>query len=112
MNVIKFSHEYTKMNSEHRPPPTKATLLQVFVVDYKELTPVFKKYDAMYYDQEKQDWSLYPIPRGKLLVLLLKSYGDFLWTTVRRFTPRKFEYYKNHCGEEFLIQIQEENKSG
>ena len=41
---------------------------------------------------------------------LLKSLG-YIATTVAS-AEEAFEYYKNHCGEEFLIQIKEGNKSG
>ncbi len=41
-------------------------------------------------------------PAGKVLVLLFRS-DCFLFTTIRRYTPRKYEYYMGCRGEEFEI---------
>ena len=104
---IKFSHEYNKMQDEHRPTPRKAILMEVFVVDTGDLHPRFVEYDTIYFDEKINNWANYKLPKGKALVLLLRSYGDFIWTTIRRFTPKKYAYYKKNRWEEFEIIIEE-----
>lgn len=108
MRSIKFSHEYSKMQSEHHLIPMKAVLMEVFVVDSKDLHKRFVEYDTSYFDFKIQNWSYYKLPNSKVMVLLLRSFSDFIWTTIRRYTPKKFEYYKNNRWNVFQIVIEEE----
>lgn len=84
MTKIHFSHKYYKM-------PDLAThstrLLQVLVADSKEFSNEFISYDTTF------NGGAYPLPKGKVLILLLFT-GDRLWTTIRRWTPQKEKYYK------------------
>ena len=105
--TIRFSHFYTKLNHTSKSiptPPQYATLLEVFVCNTEELHPGFIEYDTVYFDEKLNKWKNYPLPPGKILVLLFDSAG-FLFTTIRRYTPRKHEYYKNSRGELFKIEI-------
>ena len=90
-------------------PPKDALLLEVFKVNSEDLHKRFIEYDTIYFNQEENNWNYYKLPKGEVLVLLLKSeFADEsvdLWTTIRRFTPQKYEYYKNARGEEFEIEL-------
>ena len=105
MNKISFSHCYLKF-----PESRVATLLQVFVVDFKDLTEAFKKYDTEYWKQASGEspttLERYPLPEGKLLVLLLQA--EKLFTTIRRWTPQKEKYYKSQEGLQFKIEVEGE----
>lgn len=110
MPRIKFSHTYDKM-------PTgdlRATLLEVFTADVKELSELFIEYDTRYLEWKwagnlrVPEVKNYSLPRGKVLVLVLLSENQKrLWTTVRRRTPEKEAYYRRMCGEAFDIVIEE-----
>ena len=105
MKTIEFSHIYDKFyhTCEDIPiPPKKAKLLEVFLVDRKELSPDFIRYDTLYRDGDK--FKQYRLPSGKLIVLLFKTYC-FMFTTIRRYTETKYQYYLNSRGEEFEIKI-------
>lgn len=108
MKKIKFSHLYEKFNHtcEGVPnPPEYAVLLEVFLVDdVEDLHPRFVEYDTLYFDKnpDQRRWVHYKLPAGKVLVLLFRS-DCFLFTTIRRYTPRKYEYYMGCRGEEFEI---------
>lgn len=108
MKTIKFSEIYEKMPCYSGSPPKYAILLEVFKVKTKELHPRFIEYDTIYFDKEKNNFSYYQLAEGEVLILLLKSEFSLhqeLWTTIRRFTPQKYEYYKNSKGEQFKIDI-------
>ena len=106
MKQIKFSHIYFKM-----PKGDKADLIQIFVVDKKELSEIFLDYDTTYSeytDDNKTGIATvghYPLPNGKLIVLLLNTNGK-VWTTIRRWTPEKEKYYRECIGETFEIVVE------
>ena len=94
--IIKFSHIYNKMprGFEH------SKLLAVLPVNLEDLIPDFLHYDTT--DSDGGEERQYPLPaKGDYMILLLQAgagYGQ-LWTTIRRHTPRKWEYYRSHIGE-------------
>lgn len=108
MPTIKFSHEYDKLPIAD----LSACLLDVLVIDRKELHESFIEYDTRYLE-----WVYvghiripkvknYPLPSGKVLVLLLLSKNQKrLFTTIRRWTPEKEKYYRNLRGQEVKIEI-------
>lgn len=102
MKSIRFSHVYTKLPAN----PDPSTLLEVFAVQRDELCSGFLEYDTRI-----MNGGNYPLPNGKLLVLLLKTREGVLWTTIRRYTKDKCIYYKNSRGEEFDIMVAETNQS-
>ena len=115
MKKIKFSHQYDKMlNNEYTEIPTKAILMEVLLTKSEELHPRFVEYDTSFYSDDLKNCGYYKIPKGLCLVLILKTEGvdkDMIWTTIRRHTPQKYEYYKKSRGEEFEIEITEATKS-
>lgn len=102
MNTIKFSHRYDKM-----PADTilnmGTVLLHVFVIEASEIQFDFINYDTIYCENGKV--SKYELPKGKVLVLLLLSGGLMLWTTIRRYMPYKYTYYKGLIGDRINIEI-------
>lgn len=99
---IRFSHRYKKMPKFFED--TK--LMQVLIVDRKELTKEFEEYDTAYEEGYMDKVTkYYELPKwGKLIILVLKT-GNELWTTMRFWTPQKEEYYKSHVGEEVEIVL-------
>lgn len=97
MRKIKFSHEYHKMPVHHTP----SRLIQMFLIDRSNLSDQFVAYDTLNVNDE-----MYKLPKGKLIVLLLLTNDRCLWTTIRRHTPSKWDYYHAHIGELFEIVIE------
>lgn len=118
MNEIKFSHEYYKMPFEDWIPNTKLTadVLEVLISERKELSKEFIEYDTAFCEcvakeEKKYHKGYYPLPNGKLLILLLvttNSSGKHLWTTIRRWTPEKERYYKSLRGKEVEIVFKDD----
>ncbi len=95
MKKIKFSHDYDKLQGMGHT----STLLQVLKVHYTDLSEYMLKYDAKIYGSDE----LYPVPKGDLILLIFQSDKNMIFTTIRRYTPSKFEYYKNLEGVVFEI---------
>ena len=114
--IIKFSHStYTKFPDYYE----KSKLLELFIMNRDDLSEDFVKYDtAWVYIKphftpegrvEKSKIFNYPLPEGTLIILLLQAnegYGA-LWTTIRRYTERKYKYYKFNIGKILKIVIEE-----
>ncbi len=95
MKTIKFSHKYKKMPHHCK----NARLLEVLNTTKEELSEEFIEYDTVTLKGDN-----YPLPDGKLIVLLLWC-NDELWTTIRRYTLEKDRYYKSMRGEIFKIEV-------
>ena len=90
MEKIKFSHECMKMPDGYE----KSGLLEVLVADRADLSPEFVEYDTYIVNAGN-----YQLPRGKLLILILQTIDDReIWTTIRRWTPAKEQYYRGLRG--------------
>jgi len=99
MPKIKFLHDYWKLHNIAKRTPV--ILLQVFVVDKKDLSPDFVEYDTAIHPEGH-----YKLPNGKLIVLLFYQ-GMVLFTTIRRWTPEKERYYTSQMGETFEVVIED-----
>lgn len=105
MNKIKFSHRYYKMPED----VSETTILQVIEIDRKELSDDFVSYDTGY-KNENGDYEEYPLPKGKLILLILESLQEgmqsIIWTTIRTaWPPHKVQYYKDLVGQEVEIVL-------
>lgn len=101
MSNIAFSYPFPKLYGRDESPVTLCRLLQVIEVDLADLTQEFINYDT--HD------GTYQLPkRGKYLLLILqKPSGVDLFTTLRRSTPQKLEYYKRMVGEKLDVVLLE-----
>ncbi len=108
MKQIKFSFEYFKLGKlQHRD---WVMLMQVFTCDKKDLSKNFIEYDT-----HEKNGDYYPLPEGKLLVLLffgIEKITPKIFTTIRRWTPEKEKYYHTSMGETFEIIIEEKKQAG
>ncbi len=116
MNQIKFSHSgYTKLHGQ-----TSGRLIWIEIRDRKELCEEFVEYDTVYkisgayVECKGDDEEYYPLPSGKLIVLVFLGDKLIPFSTVRRWTPmknadglNKEEWYRSKIGEQFEIVIKE-----
>ena len=102
MKQIKFSEWYKKFLKE-LIGIRQAKLIQLFKCNYKDLSEDFIYYDTTY------DGGRYVLPKTELIVLIF-VYNFQIFTTIRRFTPKKYEYYRNAVGEEFEIVVENQSK--
>ncbi len=100
MKQIKFSQKYEKFNDNI---PRTVVLLEVFKVKVKDLHPRFIEYDTIFWNHDLNNWSNYSIKHLDIVLVLLFKYGDRIFTTIRRFTGTKYDYYKKSRGEDFNI---------
>lgn len=110
MPQIKFSHDYNKlktMDIGYYPDTLipclneEAFLIGVFPVKLEELHKDFISYDT--------DDGKYKLPKkGNYLMLLFKKDKYNCFTTLRRETPQKLEYYRSLIGQRFDIVISSE----
>jgi len=100
MQTIKFSHFFPKLLGEDCKPITVARLIEVLEVELSDLSAEFIDYDTAH--------GAYRLPpKGRFLMLIFQKPGCLhLFTTLRRSTPRKLEYYQSQVGERFDVQIQ------
>ncbi len=102
MKTIRFSHrDYDKFLRIEKRPPFTARLLQVFLLQREDITDAFRVYDTKYYT-EKGDPEYYSL-EGRLWIVLLFETDGLLFTTMRKATTPKLQYYKGAQGEEFTI---------
>lgn len=100
MRTIKFSHVYDKMPEGYEI----SKLLEVLVAYAGDLHECFIEYDTAF----GEDGENYPLPKGKLIVMLLQTKGDkALWTTMRRCTPNKLKYYTGLRGSFVKCEVTE-----
>src|SRR3990167_690539 len=110
MNTIKFSHKYLKMpiNIKTR----KTILIGVSLIHFKQLSEKFIMYDTSYesYNTLFESSTMYVLPKTQLLLLTLFTENEQIpkvWTTLRRFTPQKHDYYNKLIGQDIKILIVE-----
>ena len=99
MQTIHFSHKYIKTRNTVNGFKDTAILLEIFLTTKAELSPDFIIYDTTIITGEQ-----YSLPTGKLIVLLLQSYGE-VWTTCRRWTAEKEAYYRALRGQQVRIKV-------
>lgn len=106
MNKIKFSHNYFKIDFFPLGTIFSAKLLHVFVEDSKNFQEDFVDYDTAFINQENGLRENYVLPKGKVLVLLFFNNYDRVFTTIRRWTIEKEDYYRSKIGERFQVVIE------
>lgn len=98
--TIKFSHDYEKLPLLWEN--TRAVLLRVQRVRLEDQSFAFIDYDT-----KIRQGGYYPLPKaGDFIVLLFQHETGMLFTTIRRYTYEKKEFYLNHRQESFrLIKV-------
>ena len=103
MRDIKFSHgDYHKLR--HIYVGEDIQLLEVFVGDSDKLSFSFVTYDTTY--DENGDKHNFILPKGKVIILLFMDISGSLFTTIRRYTPKKYEYYHGSRGYLFKVKFE------
>lgn len=104
---IKFSHWYEKLNHIYNTncKHKECVLLAIFKTHRKDLHEQFVRYDTEFWDELSMKH--YELPKTDLLVLLFVSNvnGYSLFTTTRKWTPQKEQYYKSKVGKLFEVEI-------
>jgi hypothetical protein len=101
LHEIRFSHQYLKFGAYELPANGK--ILQVFKVNYKELSREFINYDTRYYDKPSESFKNYPLADTDHIFILIEIGASKLVTTMRRWTPEKWRYYKNLEGKPVML---------
>jgi len=104
MPAIKFSHRYLKLPENVR----SARLLQVFCCYDTELSPAFIDYDTIWFSDTDSP-EHYPLPRGRLILLLFQADNNDLFTTLRPWAPNKEKWYRGQQGAFFDVIVSEED---
>jgi hypothetical protein len=99
MIKIKFSHWYDKMPDG--VADRKTELVGLYITRTEQLPEAFKIYDTRYGTFGSTEY--YALPKGEVIILLLLTDCKELWTTIRRYTPSKIDYYAGHVGEQVEI---------
>ena len=95
--VIKFSKDYVKLPAGW--PGLSVVLLGAEAWNVEDLPDWFKEFDT-----RAVDGTYYKLPeRGLYIVLFLLVVGWPVFTTIRRSTPRKWEYYHSNVGKLFKL---------
>jgi len=75
----------------------------IALIDYKDLSE-----EQIKLDTETVTGEFYALPKTRLIWIKLWTIGmkkDAEWTTLRRYTPEKFDYYSTLVGQEVKIEI-------
>ena len=102
MKKIKFSHNYCKFGIKI---PKTAILREAFRVKKDTLHKDFINWDTAYWGSESRIVEHYSLDFKDAIILLFNDENGKVWTTIRRWTPRKEEYYRNARGEEFEVIV-------
>jgi hypothetical protein len=98
---IKFSHAYLKFGAYELP--IQGQILQVFKVNFSELGREFLNYDTRYYDKSTESFQNYPLSKTDHIFILIEIGAAKLVTTMRRWTPEKWKYYKALEGKQVML---------
>lgn len=99
MKKINFSYQFSKITHNGKLIEA-ARLMQVIELDLADISQELRDYDT--------DFGKFKIPaKGLYLLLLFMHPNGSLFTTLRRHTPPKAEYYKASVGFVFQIHLME-----
>jgi len=90
----------------------KVRLLEVFTARASSFSEDFVEYDTAFIANDGRKIN-YTLPTGKVIILLLKDVNGVIFTTIRRFTERKYTFYMQSRGKEFdlLFGTNDEDKA-
>jgi len=100
---IRFSHNsYLKLLDV--AIDKKVKLLEVFTTRASSFSEDFVEYDTAFIANDGRKIN-YTLPIGKVIVLLLRDADGVIFTTIRRFTERKYTFYMQSRGKEFDLNF-------
>jgi len=90
---IRFGHNFKKLNCEK-----SAELRDVILIDLEKQAKTFLEYDTE---------GIYNLPRrGRYIALVFLGENGTLFTTLRKYTEKKYAYYVAHMYESFEIAVE------
>ncbi|MDZ4726541.1 MAG: hypothetical protein SH817_10305 [Leptospira sp.] len=100
-NQIKFSNYYLKFGTLGKSIPKFSALIEVLVVNLEDLSESFIDYDTRFIG------GTFKLPKkGKYLLLIFQnSPFHALFTTLRKWTKRKEDFYKKRRGRLFRLEV-------
>lgn len=99
MAKIKFSHDYMKLPEKW--DDTEAVLLKVVETNTKHLPKSFLEWDTRFRGEEGH----YNLPEGPVILLFFSHVPTGqVFTTIRRFTEQKLDYY-DRCEDDTFIMM-------
>lgn len=93
---IKFSNHYEKLHNQ-----TTAKLIHVEEININDRTSL----DFINYDTKSIDGSIYPLKKGRYLLLCFLGCKNIPFTTVRSYRAEKEKYYKDNLNKTFNIIV-------
>lgn len=98
-NIIKFSHKYKKLHDANGSIIENAILLDVIKVNLEDLSKDFLDFDT--------DNGLFELPETGVYSMLIfkKTNTNDIFTTLRKWSQEKFDFYKSKTGSSFKIQL-------
>ena len=105
-NKIKFNERYEKLSGIDNH--SMVVLLQVIEIDKRQLSESFIEYDTMYLDDDLMCKN-YEIKNSKLLLLIFMAGNGMAFTTLRKYTPTKLDYYRKLENEEMELVVLSED---
>ncbi|GBF49413.1 hypothetical protein LPTSP4_09260 [Leptospira ryugenii] len=100
-NSIKFSNYYLKFGTLGKSIPKFSALIEVLVVNLEDLSEPFLNYDTRY-----PGGTFKLMKKGKYLLLFFQDHYNFtIFTTLRKYSKRKEDYYRKRIGKLFRIEI-------
>lgn len=95
--TISFSHEYVKLYHQQH-----AILIAMFKTTKSKLSDMLMSYDAIYIENNEKKY--FDIPDGDLIYLLFLGDFNIPFSTIRKYTPKKYKYYEACLRQKFLLQ--------
>ena len=101
--TIKFSYPFSKLFYNNSLIDC-ARLMQMVQIDLSDISQELLDYDT--------DFGKYKLPKkGAYLMLLFKHPSGALFTTLRRETPEKLDYYRRSVGFMFDLDVNHDVKT-
>jgi hypothetical protein len=107
MKTIKFSRMYNKFPRDYQ----YSMLLDVIPIKLEDMSREFLDYDTAY--EQEGETKYYDLPgKGEYMILMLRagSGKGQLWTTIRKLTLTKYDYYLDQIGSVLKCSYTPESK--
>jgi hypothetical protein len=108
---IKFSHDsYLKFEMKEAIIENGdiVELIGVSVCPIEKLSKSFLEYDTNYGTETEPEY--FELPKKGMFLVLFFFDGSDIFSTIRRHTEQKMEYYCGNIGKEFIVIIEPEKE--